>query len=104
MEEKWSLRAFSEMETAETAKPATASRDIEAKANTRARVIYSPKLERTPDCKWKPARSGCKSLRIMRQTTKARSSSDKAKRDSSTAQANSFAAAKEKKRRWPASE
>jgi hypothetical protein len=46
MEEKWSLRAFSETETAERAKAATSKREMDAKANSRARVIYSPSYER----------------------------------------------------------
>jgi hypothetical protein len=40
------LRAFSETETAEMAKPAMAKTEIDAKAKTRARVICSPDGER----------------------------------------------------------
>src|SRR5450432_2158705 len=60
MEEKCSLRAFSETEPAESAKPAT-TRDREPSDKSKARVIYSPGeiIGRTPDCNRKQsAREG----------------------------------------------
>jgi hypothetical protein len=46
MDEKCSLRAFSEPATLEKAKAATSKREMDAKANSRARVICSPSYER----------------------------------------------------------